>query len=300
MIERIAYAGWPHCYRLSDGQLEAVATGDVGPRIVRLGFVNGKNVFGGLEEGLGQTGGDEWRLYVGHRFWHAPEANPRSYYPDNEPIQVEATGNTLTLTPPLEKTTGIQKTLSLSLAAGRFTATHTLRNDGVWPVQLAPWALSVMATNGVAIVPQPQAPDPTALLPNRTIRLWPYADMADRRWHWGTKFITLRQDPQGGGPTKFGTNGSDGWCAYWNEGLLFLKRYDYQAGAAYPDNGCTIECYTNPRFLELETLGPLVWLEPGRSVSYVERWYLFAGVKMDVSSEESIAAALAPILQQAV
>lgn len=49
MIETLAYAGWPNCYRLSDEKLELVATSDVGPRIVWLGLVGGGNVFGGLE-----------------------------------------------------------------------------------------------------------------------------------------------------------------------------------------------------------------------------------------------------------
>lgn len=297
MIERVAYAGWPNCYRLTDGRIEAIATADIGPRIVRLAFVSGENVFGALEEQLGLTGGSEWRLYGGHRFWHAPEAMPRSYYPDNERVHVQAEGNTLVLTPPLEKTTGIQKILTVSLASGHFEVTHTLRNEGMWTIQIAPWALSVMAMNGVAIVPHPQAPDPKALLPNRTLMLWPYTHMADPRWHWGNRFVTLRQDPKAG-PTKFGLSATDGWCAYWNHGLLFVKRFDYQPEATYPDNGCTVECYTNERFLELETLGPLTWLEPSASVSHVERWYLFSDVMMDVTNEDEIASALAPILKR--
>jgi len=30
--------------------------------------------------------------------------------------------------------------------------------------------------------------------------------------------------------------------------------------------------FTNEYFLEVETLGPLVWLEPGASVDHVETW----------------------------
>ncbi|HEY63863.1 MAG TPA: hypothetical protein G4O02_04775 [Caldilineae bacterium] len=297
MIERVEYAGWPNCYRLSDGRIEIVATSDVGPRIVRLSFVGDRNLFGGLEEEMGLTGGDEWRLYGGHRLWHSPEAMPRSYYPDNEPVDVKTEGDVLTLTPPLERTTGIQKIMRVALVSGHFEVTHTLRNEGLWTIQLAPWALSVMALRSVAIVPQPQAPDPTALLPNRSITLWPYTDMADPRWHWGTKFVTLCQDPSRG-PTKFGISATDGWCACWNDGQVFIKRFEYQPGAAYPDNGCTVECYANERFLELETLGPLVWLEPGASVTHVERWYIFSDVECEVTDEASIEAALTPLLEQ--
>lgn len=300
MIERVEYAGWPNCYRLTDGRLEVIATSDVGPRLIHFSLVGEENVFGGLSEQYGLTGGDEWRLYGGHRFWHAPEAMPRSYYPDNEPVSVQTEGDTLVLRPPLEKTTGIQKILRVSLVDGHVEVAHTLRNEGLWTIQLAPWALSVMALNGVAIIPQPQAPDPTALLPNRTIMLWPYTDMADPRWHWGTRFVTLRQDPNAAGPTKFGISATDGWAAYWLDGRVFLKRFDILEGAEYPDNGCTVESYTNERFLELETLGPLVWLEPGAETTHVERWYLFSGVDLDPSDEESIAAAMSSLVAQTV
>ena len=43
MIERVSWGGWPNCYRLTDGRSEVIATSDVGPRIVRYGFLGGQN-----------------------------------------------------------------------------------------------------------------------------------------------------------------------------------------------------------------------------------------------------------------
>ncbi|HQE83180.1 MAG TPA: hypothetical protein PLM14_09285, partial [Candidatus Hydrogenedentes bacterium] len=76
-MEKIAYGGWPNCIRIAKGPIELIATTDVGPRIIRFGFSGGHNLFKEFEEHLGQTGGDEWRSYGGHRLWHAPEASPR-------------------------------------------------------------------------------------------------------------------------------------------------------------------------------------------------------------------------------
>jgi hypothetical protein len=45
VIETVEYGGWPNCIRLSNGEIELVATTDVGPRIIRLGFVGGQNLF---------------------------------------------------------------------------------------------------------------------------------------------------------------------------------------------------------------------------------------------------------------
>ena len=70
MVERIAYGGWDECYRLSNGIVEVVATAQVGPRLIRFGFVGGANEFAEFADQLGKVGGDEWRIYGGHRLWH--------------------------------------------------------------------------------------------------------------------------------------------------------------------------------------------------------------------------------------
>ena len=58
-IETANFGGWPNCIRLSNGDIELVATTDVGPRIIRLGFVGGQNLFKNYEATLGRTGGKE-------------------------------------------------------------------------------------------------------------------------------------------------------------------------------------------------------------------------------------------------
>jgi len=303
-VMKTAYGGWPNCYRMTNGQVELVATGDVGPRIIRLGFVGGDNVFGEFADQVGKRGGEEWRIYGGHRLWHAPEAKPRTYWPDNGPIQVQvqagtltlvqptegttgiqkttvvAMTDTLTLVQPTEGTTGIQKTMVVAMDADRnhVRVLHRLRNENLWALQLAPWALSMMAQRGLAIVPQPPfAPHPESLLPARPLVQWTYTDMSDPRWRWGTKYLTLRQDPAAKTPQKVGIGNREGWAAYALGQDLFIKTHAYQVGAAYPDFGCSVELFTNPEMLELETVGPLVTLGPGEAVEYVEHWFLFRG-----------------------
>jgi hypothetical protein len=288
MIGKLAYGGWPNCYRLSDGRREVIVTSDVGPRAIRFGFVGGANVFAEFRETQGLTGGDEWRIYGGHRFWHSPEAKPRSYVPDNGPVDVRGEGdNVLHVVQPTEAQTGVQKELTFALAQGCLTVTHVLHNRGLWPITLAPWALSVMAPGGLGIIPQPVSHHPDNLLPNRIVTLWPYTDMADERIYWGARYVTMRQDVHAG-PTKLGLNASDGWLAYLNQGVLFVKRFDYRPDGVYPDGGCCVEMYTNQEFLEAETLGPLTALAPGDCTIHAERWYLFASVSPQDAGEDAI------------
>lgn len=299
MIEKAAFAGWPNCYRVTDGRMELIVTSDAGPRIVRLGLVGGENLFRLQQEQVDRMDENNRRIRGGHRFWHAPEARPRSYMPDNHPVQVEREGeNTLVLIPPTEPTTGMQKTIGITLAGDHMEVAHTLTNHGIWPVEAAPWGISVMKIHSVAIFPQPQG-DPAGLLPNRTVALWPYTDMSDPRVQWGRRFIVIRQDPAVQRRIKVGLSARDGWAACLVGATLFLKGLDYFADAVYPDLGCTVESFVAGAILEFETLGPLVYLEPGDSTTHVERWYLFEDVRCDVSDEEDIEGALRPLVGQA-
>ncbi len=301
MVERIAYGGWDECYRLSNGIVEIVATAQVGPRLIRFGFVDGANEFAEFADQLGKVGGDEWRIYGGHRLWHAPEHPERTYYPDNEPVQVRVVDEwTLELTQLTEKTTGIQKRLRVRLSpdAASVTVTHILINRNLWAIELAAWAISVMAPGGVAILPQPPfIPHPEKLLPARPLVQWHYTDMTDPRWKFGRKFILLRQDPTRPQPQKLGLANSAGWCAYANGDRLFVKTFRHIADAPYPDFGCSTEVFTNADMLELETLSPLTKLQPDEALEHEERWHLFRGVTVS-EDEEPLAQTLAAILSQ--
>jgi hypothetical protein len=297
-LQRTDYRGWPNCYRLSNGLIDLIATTDIGPRIIRLGFVGEENEFKEYEDTAGQVGGDEWRIYGGHRLWHAPETKARTYFPDNSPVTLEQHEDFVRLIQPPEAATGIRKEIDLRLSAvdAHVEVTHRLRNTNLWAVELAPWALSVMAPGGTAIIPlPPRRSHHESLLPANTIALWAYTDMTDRRWHWGKRYILLRQSPQSDTPQKAGVMTPDGWAAYARAGHLFVKRFRYVEGVRYPDFGCSVEAFTNADMLEMETLGPLVDLQPDAAVEHVEHWHLFRDVPTPQNDADVDRDVLAPI-----
>jgi len=295
-LEKINYQGWSNCYRLANNLVQLVATTDVGPRIIRFGFAGGGNEFAEFPESLGQTGGETWRVYGGHRLWHAPEAVPRTYYPDNQAIALAEHDGFIRLIQPTETTTGIQKEMDIRLApdAARVVVTHRLYNRNPWQVELAPWALSVMRPGGTAVIPlPPRGVHPQDLLPTSSIILWPYSHMSDPRWTWGRQYVLLRHDAGRPQPQKAGVRASDGWIAYANEGHLFVKTFAYVAGADYPDLGSSVEMFTNAEMIEIETLGPLTPLEPGTAVTHTETWHLFDDVPLP-HSESDVNSAIIP------
>lgn len=291
-MEKTVFGGWQNCYRLSNGTLELIVTADVGPRVIYLGFVNQYNEFKVFDHQAGLTGGDEWRNYGGHRLWHAPEVHPRTYYPDNQPVEVAGTDNSLRAVAPIEQNNGIQKELLIRFIDKRQVhVRHIIHNRGVWDIDLAVWALTVMAPGGIAIMPlPPRLSHRENLLPTSTLVLWAYTDLSDRRFMWGKQHILLKQDSDSTMPQKIGSLNTSGWLAYARNNHLFVKTFTPIADAHYVDMGCNSEVFTNNAMLELETLSPLQKLHPGQSAVHDEVWALFDDVPAPNSGEDVVQA----------
>ena len=288
-MEKIEYGGWDNCYRVSNDIIDLIITGDVGPRIIRFGFVGKENEFKEYKEMMGQVGGEEWRIYGGHRLWHSPEAKPRTYFPDNFPVDVQEHDSFVRIVQPTEKTTGIEKELDVEIFSNesKVKIVHRLRNRNLWDIELAPWALSVMAEGGKAIIPlPPRGSHEENLLPTNNITMWAYTDMRDVRWHWGSKYIMLLQDVSLKQPQKIGVMVRDGWTCYIRNRHLFVKKFEFVCGAEYPDFGCSVEVFTNSDMLELETLGPITRLKPGEAVEHIEYWHLLDDVVVPENDDD--------------
>lgn len=276
--EVITYEGWDNCHRLSNDSVDLIVSGGFGPRVLRFGYAGGDNTF---SEQYAQARGlsdNEFKLYGGHRLWHAPEDPKRTYVPDNSPIEVSYSGGVLSVIMAAEPVAQIEKAIDIALdpTGPRAIVTHTLTNRSVWDVDTAAWALSVMPPGGTAVLPLPaRAPHgPDSLLPTHHFVFWSYTDLSDRRWSFAPRALLLHGDPTNQVAQKIGVPVSEGWLAYWRGGITFIKRFDHQFGVVYPDEGSSAELFTNGQFLELETLGPVVKLRPGESVEHIETWEL--------------------------
>jgi len=298
-IEKYKYGGWENCIYLSNEKIELVITTDVGPRIIRFGFVGEQNLFKEFSEQLGKTGGNAWRIYGGHRLWHAPEGKLRSYFPDNSLLKYNWDGKILKLSQDVEGTTKVQKVIEITLDPTNCMVeiTHRIINRNLWNIKLAPWAITVMEIGGHAIIPQePYRTWEEYILPVRSVVLWAYTDMSDPRWTWGRKYIQLKQDPKIKTRQKIGVMNTLGWIAYYLNGNLFVKRSKYDSNAEYADFGCNMEVYTDSDILEIETLGGLEGIPPDGSVTHKENWFLFRSKLED--SENSINKNLRPLIKE--
>jgi hypothetical protein len=303
-VEQREYRGWPNAYFLSNDQIELVVLADVGPRIVRYAFRGCENQLHEFSSQVGLQGGNEFRLYGGHRLWVWPEVE-RTYFPDNVPVEVVINSTGATFKAPIELQvpgTSLQKEISISLCeqGTAVKLVHSIANRSSTATALAPWTPTVMRPGGRAILPFPPraAMDKNHYQSVSPLTLWSFTDFTDNRWVLGKDFLQLIQQerPTGRFPEQMsGLFNPAGWGIYVRSGFAFLKRATVIPGARYPDFGCNFELFTNSEFLELETLGPIVTLQPGDATHHTEYWYLFDKVD-PITTENSISSSILPLI----
>lgn len=280
------FHGYP-VRRLENKYLYVDYLKEAGPRLVRLGVAGSvENLFVEIPNNIQPTPYGDFHFFGGHRLWHAPEALPRSYLPDNEGLAVQDLPGGVRLTQPVEPGSGLRKAMALSLAAdaARLIIQHSLTNEGMWPVECAPWAITQLKLGGTAIIPQQRDVPAAQLLPDRRLTIWNYTRLQDPRLHLGDDLILIDGAPSLP-PCKVGTLNPRGWAAYLTGEVLLLKRFEHQPQAAHVDFGCDTEVFVNDQFIELETLGPLVLLQPGETTTHTETWELYTGIKTGRSIE---------------
>lgn len=262
---------------LAAGDLEVDILESAGPRIVGLRYKGSPNLLASIPQISVPTPYGDYHYIGGHRLWYAPEAMPRCYVPDDDGLRVSELPDGLVLHGKPEIGTGIRKSIEIRLGPNlhQVSLTHTLVNEGLWDVELAPWSITMFRLGGIAVLPlQSETVDMDDLPPNRRISLWPYSKINDPRLRFDDDFIFVSAKPDL--PLfKIGTFNPRGWIAYWNEGVLFRKIFDVQKDLPHPDYGCNSEIYCDEHFIELEGLAPLVKLAAGSSITFKETWELY-------------------------
>jgi hypothetical protein len=299
-VEKTEYKGWPNCYRVSNGEIELIVTGDVGPRIIRFGFVGGQNLFKEFADQLGRNGEEKFQLRGGDRAWKAPEDPAATWAPDNVAVAIQITPTGLIAREPIEPLTNLQKEIEVSVAPSgtQVTVSHRITNHSVFSLEFAPWALTMMAPGGTAVTGfPPRGKHPAHLEATNPLVMWAYTDLSDSRWKFTKKYLMLRQDPKNSEPQKLGLFNPDTWAAYILNGEAFVKRTGSDPAKTYPDFGCSFETFTNNDFLEMETLGPLTKVQPGRTVEQVEHWGLYRNLALSDWTDEELDRVLLPLVR---
>jgi len=301
-----SFAGWEKNLKLFNDSVEVIITLEVGPRIISYRPLAGRSVFKLVDEEAGKSKEEGWRIRGGHRLWIAPEdfgkKDGLTYAPDNS--QVEHTIDdefTARVSQVIESPTKVRREMVITLerTGPKVTVEHRITNQSGDSLDLAPWAVSVMAPGGYTVIPQPPpGTHPQDYVPNRAIVAWPFTDLTDERLRIGRRLIWLRHRADRP-PIKFGLRHTEGCATYILGDHLFMKSVPFIAGGNYPDLGSNFEAFSNSDFLELETFGPLKRISAGETIVHKESWVVFSKILMpDVQEEEGLLHAMKQYTKQ--
>ena len=295
-----SYKKYGKCVCISNGVIEAYVTVDLGPRIIRFGFVGEQNIMNDHREKFSPLTdekfealfgkGKAWESMGGHRVWVTTESYPETYTPDDRPVAYEVKDDGVVFTSVEDVEVGIAKTLTLKMdpETADMTVQMNVKNISGQKREYAIWALSVCDAGGYLILPMNT--NNTGLLHNRSISVWPYTDLSDKRIRFGKTYTTIKQDVNATTPVKLGFDLNKGLAYYVLGDDIFRKRYDAKHGELpYPDENCSFETYTDNVMIEVETLSDIKAVENGDSHEYTEYWSLIKKpCDVDFNSDDSI------------
>jgi hypothetical protein len=161
-VEYSSFAGWGKNLKLFNDAVEVIITLEVGPRIISYRPVDGQNVFKLVGDEAGKSNEEEWRIRGGHRLWIAPEdfgkKDGLTYALDNWPVEHAIEDEfTVRVAQVIESQVKIRREMVITLerTGPKVTVEHRITHQSGAALELAPWALSVMAPDGYAVIPQP-------------------------------------------------------------------------------------------------------------------------------------------------
>jgi hypothetical protein len=291
-----SFAGWEKNLKLFNDSVEVIITLEVGPRIISYRPLEGRSVFKLVDEEAGKSNEEGWKIRGGHRLWIAPEdfgkKDGLTYAPDNSQVEHAIDDEfTVRVSQLIEDPAKIHREMVITLerTGSKVTVEHRITNKTGAALEIAPWAVSVMAPGGYTVIPQPPpGTHPQDYVPNRAIIAWPFTDLTDERLRIGRRLMWLHHQADRP-PIKFGLRHTEGWAAYVLDDHLFMKSVPFIAGETYPDLGSNFEAFTNSELLELETCGPLKRISSGQTIVHRESWVVFSKVRVpDLQEEEEI------------
>jgi hypothetical protein len=289
-VTKIDYHGWKDCYRLAGAALEVTVVPAIG-RIMQLRQVG--DTAGVLWENreldgqLPKPNSGTWANFGGDKCWPAPQSDwPRvlghEWPPpagfDASPYEASITDEGLVVNSPVDAAWGIQTVRHLELdpvAPVMRVRTEFCKVSGKL-VRVAIWTIAQFNDPACIAIELP--------LQSRFARGYTKLAKADpAELAVNGRLLTFVRHPQ-----KFVKVGSDAARIAWVGPDSVVRMQSEILPGEYPDGGCSIEVYTNPgaqKYVELETLGPLVNLEAGQTTEHVTTYTVLPWTTGDAQVE---------------
>jgi hypothetical protein len=205
----------------------------------------------------------------GSTFWPSPQSAwnwPPPVEIDSAPYASALAGGSLTLTSSTSASLGlaVRKQFSMDARAGDVLARYSLINQGSSVQSFAPWEITRVAPSGMVFFPMG-----TGGARKGSQDLLSVSIVGGVAWFtYDASVITNDQ--------KLFADGAEGWIAFANDGLLFIKAFSDIALAQAAPGEAEIEIFANAAhtYVEVENQGAYAPILAGATSTWPVRWFL--------------------------
>jgi hypothetical protein len=293
-IANTNYLGWKNAIVISNQKVEAIIVPAVG-RIMQFRFVGEDGVFWENREISGlkpDPKSSQWGNFGGDKSWPSPQSDwprvaPRAWPPpvafDSMPVSADVQGHSVVLTSEVDPNYGIriQRIVDLDSERPEMRIGTTFEKVRGAPVTAGIWIVTQLKEPVAVYVPGV----PGAARGAGYVKLMEHVPPSLKN---EGGMLQMQRDPRNA--YKIGSEaGSLLWVGEKNMLRIDSPRVP---GEEYPDQGSSVEVYTNPNpliYVELETLGPLKTLKKGDKITRVNTYTLLhrgprGGVEADAKN----------------
>ncbi len=293
-VTQSPFDGWNDAVHLDNGKVETVVVPSIG-RVMQFRLKAQENVFWENESMRGHgMPANPWSTagsFGGDKTWPSPQSvwnwPPPDIF-DATPLSVEIHGKSVELNSPVSPRFGIRtkRVIELDPSLPKMRIVTTYYKESGPPVEVGVWIITQAREPEKVFIPIPA----NGIFPSGLASQW---ELPAKFGKIESGMVSLSRDP--GGSHKIGNDaGSIAWV-----GKDCVLRIDAPRtpGAKYPDEGCSMELYTNldpARYVELETLGPLKTMKPGDTLSATNTYTLFQRTEKDPAAAAKAALQATP------
>ena len=249
-------------YSLSVGQVKMDIDANCGGRIVSLKH--------DTTEIISQI---EFPNMFGSTFWTSPQKElnwPPVREHDTMPYTVEEKDGALVMTSPLSEKLPIRiiKKFEANEQENCFVVTYSMINEAKEEKKVAPWEITRVLSRGSVLFDAPVE------------GIWPAGLMPFEQKNGYAWFDINHDETQN---RKVNSDGK-GWLAYIDKGLLLIKRFEDITPEQPAPGEAEIQVYVHQGnvYVELESKGAYVTLQPGERTDWAVKWYLMPYTNLDV------------------
>lgn len=207
---------------------------------------------------------DNW----GSTFWTSPQSAwgwPPSDQIDKDQYSAKLQDNRFVLTSAKDEKLSfiVSKEFYGNLTDTSLVVKYTITNNAAIPQAVAAWEITRVSPNGLSYFPSGKKMKKGDLAPLTE-------DSKGITWY------NYNGDKIPPGVPKLISDGSEGWFAQVNKGIILVKKFkDVSVEKMAPEEG-EIELYANPdkSYIEIEQQGEYTTLIPGESLTWEVKWYL--------------------------